>query len=240
MRCILLGLFIACPCWAQDVVRVATGYVLPPYVIQETQSGLEVDIVRAALAASQLKMKIEFYPPARALLMLKSDKVDALTTVNEGVGAAGFWSDSHISYQNYAISLQNRHLNIRKISDLNHYSIAAFQNAKLSLGSEFANVAQQAVYQEYPDQLTQNKLLYTGRVEVVIGDKFIFEYLNTKLGKQVDLQQAVQFDAIFPPTQYKVLFRNAELRDQFNRGLTQIRRNGEYQKILNRYLKPPH
>ncbi|MDW5417393.1 transporter substrate-binding domain-containing protein [Iodobacter sp. CM08] len=229
--CLLLPLF----CSAEATIQVGTGYSKPPYVISETQSGLELDIVRAALSAEQLQMNVVFLPPARALHMFKSGELDAITTVNEGSHLVGYWSDSHIFYQNYAITMASRAIVIKKMADLAGHSIAAFQNAKLALGPEYAAAITQASYQEIPNQLTQNKLLYTGRVEVVIGDRLIFEYLNHSLASRFNVQQKLQFSAIFPPTHYKVLFRNRDLRDRFNQGLATIHHNGVYHQIEQKY-----
>lgn len=236
--CLLFPLF----CSAEATIQIGTGYSKPPYVIPETQSGLELDIVRAALSAAKLQMKVVFLPPARTLYMFKNSELDAITTVNEGSHLIGYWSDSHIFYQNYAITLASRAIAIKKMADLAGHSIAAFQNAKLALGPEYAAAIMQASYQEIPSQLTQNKLLYTGRVDVVIGDRLIFEYLNQYLPNRFDVQQALQFSPIFPRTYYKVLFRNRDLRDRFNQGLATIHRNGVYRQIEQKYgsARPTH
>jgi polar amino acid transport system substrate-binding protein len=232
----LLSLLLALPCAAQNIVKVGTGYVLPPYVIPETQSGYELDIVRAAFTASGLTVQFVFYPPARALYSVRTKAIDAVTTINENSGLDGFWSDSHISYQNYAITLQSSGLKLNQIADLAGHTVSAFQNARLSLGPDYAKAVARANYQEYPDQLTQNKLLYSHRTEIVVADKLIFNYLIPQLGNKFKTQEPLQFHPIFPPTPYQLLFNDAQLRDQFNRGLAIIRANGQYQRIQNHYL----
>ncbi|QLG89556.1 transporter substrate-binding domain-containing protein [Chitinibacter bivalviorum] len=232
----LLALLLAMPCWAQKVVTIGTGYVLPPYVIPETASGYELDIVRAAFQARGIDVKFSFLPPARALYSAKIKALDAVTTVNENSGATGYWSESHISYQNYAITLKSRQFNIQHVEDLAGHTVSAFQNARISLGPQYALAINLATYQEYPDQLTQNKLLYSQRTDVVIADRLIFEYLNPQIADKFDTKQPLSFHAIFPPTEYKVLFNDAKLRDQFNQGLAQIKANGTYRRIKERYL----
>ncbi|WP_051711506.1 substrate-binding periplasmic protein [Andreprevotia chitinilytica] len=233
----LLLLTVALTATADDVVRIGTGYVLPPYVLPEKQSGLEIDIVRAAFVAVGLKIHVDYLPPARALVMAKAGELDVVTSVNEGASKDGYFSDAHISYRNYAITLRSRGFAIKRIEDLAGHSVAAFQNADVSLGPVYAEAIKHAShYQEYPDQLTQNKLLYSGRVEVVVADKLIFEYLNTKLQAEFDIRQPLRLDAVFPPTQYKLLFRDAKLRDRFNAGLAIIRSNGEYRRIEHQYI----
>lgn len=232
----LLALLLAIPCWAQKTVKIGTGYVLPPYVIPETANGYELDIVRTAFQVRGIAVEFTFLPPARALYLAKTKALDAVTTVNENTGATGYWSDSHISYQNYAISLKNRHFDIKRAEDLAGHTISAFQNARISLGPQYAKAINFATYQEYPDQLTQNKLLYSQRTEVVIADRLIFEYLNPQIADKFDTKQPLTFHAIFPPTEYKLLFNDVNLRDQFNQGLAQIKTDGTYRRIKENYI----
>lgn len=226
---------------AAPPVQIGTGYSLPPYAITETARGLELDIVRAAFKEAGLDIHVNFLPPARTLLMLQNQQLDAITTVNEGIGKTnGFWSDSHISYQNYAITLQSSGLQINRIEDLAGHSIAAFQNASLSLGSQYQQAIRLAMsYKEYPNQLQQNKLLYSHRVDIVIADKLVFQYLTPTMGPGFDASQAVHYHDIFPPTPYKLLFATNDLRQRFNQGLNKIRRNGEYQLLISHYNKQP-
>ncbi|WP_199244036.1 hypothetical protein [Bacterioplanes sanyensis] len=42
---------------------------------------------------------------------------------------------------------------------------------------------------------------------------------------------------VFPPTDYKVAFRNVGHRDDFNAGLAAIKSSGRYQEIMDSYLK---
>jgi polar amino acid transport system substrate-binding protein len=204
--------------------------------MESEQGGIEVEIAEQALAAVGCKMKAMYFPPARGLGMLKTSQIDGLMTTDEGIGGDYYFSDSYIVYQNVATTLTNRHINLQSIDDLSNYSVAGFQNASVILGSRFnALVARHKDYKEYPYQLIQDNLLYSGRVDMVVGDRLIFRYFSAHMMPSIDSTQPVTFHSIFPPNPRKVAFRNVELRDRFNAGLKIIRSNGTYDTILKKY-----
>jgi polar amino acid transport system substrate-binding protein len=90
-------------------------------------------------------------------------------------------------------------------------------------------------YKEHPQQITQNRLLYTGRVDVVIGDRLVFRYLNRQVEASIDIRQPLVHHAIFKPSPRMAVFRDPVLRDAFNAGLKKIRKNGTYAAIYKKY-----
>jgi len=176
------------------------------------------------------------FPPSRGLDMLKAGQIDGLMTTDEGIGDEYYFSDSYITYQNVATTLTNRHIELNSIDDLSNYSVAGFQNASVILGSRFnALVTHHKDYKEYPYQLIQDNLLYTGRVDVAVGDRLIFRYFSEHMMPSIDGNLPVTFHPIFPPNPRKAAFRTAALRDRFNAGLKIIRGNGTYDAILKKY-----
>lgn len=219
-------------------VHVGMGLPKPPYVM-ESGNGLDVDIARQALAAGGYKLVGHMLPQTRALAMLRAGQLDGMLSTSEGIGGQDYFTDSYIVYQNVATTLARRNLNIQQIEDLSKYSVAAFQNASMVLGDRFSLVVSgHSDYREVPAQITQNKLLFTGRVDVVVGDRLIFRYFAEKLEPQIDARQPVTFHRIFPESPRKAVFREARVRDAFNAGLKAIRANGAYDAIVRQYLGP--
>lgn len=218
-------------------IKVAVGLSLPPYVIQEKNAGIELDIVSQALAESGATIKPVYLPFSRVPVAFKQGEVDAAITTNENSGIQAAYSDSHVTYQNFAISLTKNKLTIAKIEDLANHSVVAFQNATQYLGPRYKAMADaNKAYSEQAQQVKQNLLLYTGRAEVVVADRNIFRYFNAEAAAQhVDVTQPVTYHEIFPPTPYKVAFRNAALRDAFNAALKKMRADGRYDAILKKY-----
>ena len=91
-------------------------------------------------------------------------------------------------------------------------------------------------YNQAFNQLSQNKMFWADRVQLIIIDKTIFEHHKNILSKEFDTSAPITYhDLIKSKTSYAVAFNHAVLRDQFNEGLKKIRANGSYQKIIDAY-----
>lgn len=225
---------------AAEVV-MAVGRSLPPYVIVEDWTGLEYDIVRQSLAVEGHTIKPRLMAFARVVKEMEAGLADAAMTMRPDSGVTACYSDSHVTYRNYAITLAGRDLAISSLQDLAGKSVVAFQNASLYLGPEYkAATAASPAYREEAKQAVQPLLLFSGRTDVVVADRFIFGWFaaDAEVAAKVDTRQPVRLHAIFPPTDYHVAFRDKTLCDSFNRGLKQLRDNGEYARITQRYS--PH
>ena len=221
-----------------EEIKVAVGMSLPPYTIQEKNSGKELDIVMQALTRAGYTMKPVYLPFGRISAAIHRGEVDAAMTVNEGMGIQDiFFSENHINYHNVAVTLSKYHFKIDRVEDMASYSVVAFQNAKAYLGDAFKNMADHnAYYNEYAQQVQQNIMLYAERVQVVISDRHIFDYYNKEAKQRgANIDQNVTYHEIFPEIPYKVGFRQQVHRDAFNVALAQMRRDGSYSAIMKKY-----
>lgn len=217
-------------------LQVGVGLYKPPYVGLDGQDGMEVDIARAAFAAVGITMHAVQLPPARGLAMFRMRKLDALLTVDRGIGGQDYFSEPYIVYQNVAITLSQRKLEITQVEDLARYSIAAFQNAHVILGERFRAVTERhKSYKEYAQQIQQNKMLFLGRVDVSIGDRLIFEHFSRQLERGIDGSQALTVHTIFPPSPRLAVFLDQTMRDAFDEGLRRIHKDGRYDSIVHQY-----
>ncbi|OWW21900.1 substrate-binding periplasmic protein [Noviherbaspirillum denitrificans] len=217
-------------------IRIGVGLTKPPYIMGPDQGGIEYEIAEKALEAGGYRMVAQHLPPARALALMRAGMLDGMLTVDEGIGGTGHFSDTYMHYQNVATTLASRGIRLRGIADLEQYSIAAFQNASLILGPDFKALAERhRDYKEHPQQITQNRLLYTGRVDVVVGDRLIFRYLNRQVESSIDTTQPLVHHTIFSPSARKAVFHDPALREAFNAGLKKIRKNGTYAAIYKKY-----
>lgn len=233
----LLVLSIAAPsAAAAQALHIGVGLAKPPYVLADGKSGLEVEIVEKILTAAGYEVVFKSYPPARSLGLMRVGQLDGMMTVDEGAGIPGHYSGDYVTYQNVAITLRRRNIKLGRLEDLRRHSVAAFQNAHLIMTPSFAAaVSGHPDYREYAQQISQNRLLYTGRVDVVVGDRLIFRALNAEVEKGIDTSQPIAIHELFPPTPRKMVFRDARVRDAFNAGLAQIRADGSYRAIEARY-----
>lgn len=223
-------------------LKIGVSFSIPPYVIQDNDSGLELELLKSALAVKGHTAAIQYLPLARTFRELAEGKLDAIINTQLGLTEGVFYSDVVISFQNCAISLEKNQFKIDTIADLQDKDIVAFQRASVFLGEEFGQMAKKNTeYKEQAKQLLQVYMLIKERTDVVVMDKNIFSYylkqayLDKKITKQELQQQQATCHKIFPPTEYRFAFINATIRDDFNAGLTQIRENGTLAALQDKY-----
>jgi len=218
-------------------ITLAVGLSLPPYIIAEQNIGIEFDIVREALAYKGYVFKPKYVPQGRRIIEFTSGKVDGTLLIQEDQSIQAFFSDIYIVYQNIAVSLTKNNFVINSIPDLKNRSIMAFQFANRLLGDEFGHMANaNAQYQEIPNQMLQINLLYAGRIDTIVLDKNIFYYYR-KQNQTVDKTLPITIHNIFPPTPYKIAFKEQKVRDDFNLGLQHLRSENRYEKIIRSYIE---
>ncbi|GAB3264202.1 substrate-binding periplasmic protein [Chitinimonas naiadis] len=219
-----------------ETLRIGFGTNKPPYIFEAEKRGLEYDIIEQAAIKAGFTVVPFFAPMERLHRMQQTSQLDAIATTNEQSHLPVYYSMPYIEYRNYAVALSARRLDIRQIADLGRYSVSSFQRARELLGPEFmAMAAGNPQYREEAQQIIRNRLLLSGRVDVIVGDRRIIEYFNHEMGGQVNVNQPLSWYALFPPTPYQLGFRTAEQRDRFDAGLEALRRSGEYAAIEKRY-----
>jgi polar amino acid transport system substrate-binding protein len=219
-------------------IKIAVGLSLPPYIIKGSDTGIEVDIVREALKYSGHTIKLVYLPFARAKSAIADGAAEAAMTINESSGAKGHYSETHISYRNGAVTLAKNGFKINSVADLKGKKAIGFMNAHKYLGADFAAFAKgNKKYSEKNKQEVQDKMLYAGKIDAAIGDINIFKFFAKKVAGKVDTTQKITFHPIFPPTPYKVLFKDSKLKDDFNKGLNKLKAAGKIEAIFAKYVK---
>jgi len=219
-------------------LTLAIGLSIPPYNIPETNSGIELDIVREALKNKGYTIKPKYVPFARRNKELISREVDGVLTINTDSGIDAFYSDEHIVCENVVITLTKNDFEIGSAQDLKGKSVVAFQDAIIYLGKDFSSMAKtNRKYKEVANQNLQINLLYSGRVDVIVLDKNIF-YYHRKRNQMVDTTKPITFHIIFEPSPFRVAFNDKKVRDDFNEGLKILRSTKRYDEIVKKYLSP--
>lgn len=237
--------------WANDrqqrEVRIGISFSIPPYVIRETNDGLELALLRESFAVKGYRVRPSYLPLARTFINFEKGSLDGIINVKEGM-VEGYDSDVVITFQNRAVSLASNQFSINNIKDLSNKSITAFQRASDLLDSKFGAWARaNPLYNEIADQSLQIKQLFKSRVDVIILEEKIFKYYRKQLYNNslaldsrsivstAELKQPVIYHDIFVPTEYRFAFTSKIIRDDFNQGLEQIKNNGVYEDIMHRF-----
>jgi len=225
-----------------DEVAMAFDDRIPPYCFPETNSGIAVEVIREALAYRGHVLKPLYYPVARVPAAFKAGQVDAaMSDMGEDLSAAGgYYGDSAVRYENVFITLKSRHIEIRKPADLQSLSVIAYPGALLRYPEWLTAVQAAGNYREQNDQSTQVLTLNEGRYDVVLSDRGIFKYFTLKLQREKGLVPKPTQAQVFVAQQsrdYRTVFRNPTIRDDFNAGLQHEKDSGRYRAIYDKYLK---
>ena len=217
-----------------------------PYVIDET-TGIEVEIVRAALAAVDVELKPVW------MSYLRMDRISQLALDGRGVTKPGlvpapeiYYSRPYIYYQDVAITRANDNLQLKRVSDLKDYKVASWQSAANDLDREFANLfADKGDYknQFFPvvNDFSRTRLFWAGRVDVIVDDLIIFRQMTERLKRQHPQKHfRYQVHSLWPVRNwFNAAFVDKQHRDLFDRGLAKIIKNGRWQKIFEKYQAAP-
>ena len=227
---------------AEKTLKVAFGNALAPWVFPTENNGIIVDIITQALTPSGYTIENIYLPYARRIHSYQSGDVDVSSDMNSGTieheKLKGYFSDNAYTYQNYAFALEKNNFNFQHLDELVNLSLVSWQGAIAHLGGEYAAMAtKNRLYLELHDQSAQVKMLYAERVDVVQLDLQIFKYYRAYITKNsdVDTTKPVQKFPLFGKSPNGFLFKDDVIRDEFNRRLAEMKENGEYEAIFERY-----
>ncbi|WP_157691762.1 substrate-binding periplasmic protein [Noviherbaspirillum autotrophicum] len=239
---VAIALSAAATVQAREITMIF-GLALPPYVIQESNSGFEIDIIRAALAVKGHTLKPTYASFLVVPKMLKEKQADAAQRGNPDLKEGeGFYyaSEPTVVYQDNAITLKKNNLKIDSLADLHGKSIVSFQGATQFLGPDFAAAVKgNPHYQESSNERRKLQMLYANSAQVYTGDVNIFKYYRNTVKNDVDTTQEVVYHKVFPintDVTRDAVFLDKQVRDDFNAGLKQLKSSGQYQQIIKKYV----
>ena len=223
-----------------DSIELITGLPKPPFIIGKEGEGMQLDIIRAAFAQSNIDVKFLHLPLARSIKGVKQWNASGVITLPSNLHPEGlFISAPYIVYQNVAVTLAEKSFTIENIIDLSDKHVAAFQNAKKFLGPVFSQAVtgSGSSYSEFADQTKQITSLFTRKSDVIVLDESIFKFFIHEHKEQKMYQKPVTIHYIFKQRNYSAGFDSIQNRILFDKGISIIKESGEYQYILDNYLQ---
>jgi polar amino acid transport system substrate-binding protein len=224
-----------------DEILMAFSKEIPPYIFEAQNKGIEIDIISSALAYKGHTIKPIYFPLGRIPYAFTNKLVD-VAMGDMGVDLklqGGFYAEPAVIYDNVFITLKSQKISIKEPSDLNLLKVVSFQGAEKRYPKWLKKVKEDNRLYGVGDQLTQVKLLNFGRYDVVLSDRYIFNYFAKRLQSQniLEAHEVVEHKLIIENSaDYRPVFRNEKIRDDFNAGLKNLRESGEFQKIYNNYI----
>ncbi|MFD0826311.1 transporter substrate-binding domain-containing protein [Neobacillus sp. M.A.Huq-85] len=219
-----------------QVIRIAGDNNFPPFEYLSDSgvySGFNVDVMNAI--SIQTGMKIEYYPMPwnQALQALKSGKVDAIQGMKNYPSRRktyAFSKDYFISSQ--AIFVLKDNMYIRQIENLEGKKVAVQQS---DVSNELLNKVNHVKLIKTDNQQQAVQLLIKGKVDAFVGNRITGQYVLQKIGKQSQIKIVGEE---INPTEYSiaVLPKNKALLTTFNKGISQIKKDGTYEKIVKKWF----
>ncbi|HYE53154.1 MAG TPA: transporter substrate-binding domain-containing protein [Azospirillaceae bacterium] len=213
--------------------------LVPPFVMEDPSgrlTGIEYDIVSAALAVRGHRIRPYLGPLPRLASAVRSGSIDGAAPVLPSFETEAVRTSSYIIYRNVALTLDGSGHRLATVEDLAGLRVMAFPNATKVLGPAYAAaVARCREYREEAKQMLQVRNLFHGRVDVAIGERRILGYYVRSPVTEIDGSRPMAEHDLFEPTEYEAAFRDPALAADFEEGLRAIRADGTYAAILQRY-----
>ena len=238
LKALLLWLVILCqPALARELKIVFLKYT-PPYVLDERR-GIVIDLMREALQPSGYAIVPIPLPIGKGFDLFSKGRADGIANIMENTELDVYYSNDFIRYHNKAFALKSRSLMINSIADLKGKKVVAFQSARKYLGKEFGRaMIGNYSYREMSNQEKQVYMLLRGDVDIAIMDESVFQFFHGKMITEGKVPANIEVDTfeIFPPSIFKAAFLERDVRNDFDRGLATLRRNGRFTAIYWDYV----
>lgn len=239
MRTLCCGLFLICAVLRAEPVLIVSSEFVPHNGEHLPQQGYAIELVRQIFASQQQQIQIEFLPWPRALKQVQQGQAAAIVTL---------WYDSdRARYLNYPSPLYSNAIRFyqRKDKPIQFQQLAELAKQQLRLGMVRGYSYHPAVralpfeFVEVNSDLESLKMLALGRVDLVIAEQMVAEYLL-----QHELQSyQQQISSTGPLLETKPMYlafakhhpAAAALQLKFEQGLQQLKTERRLQSLIPRY-----
>lgn len=199
--------------------------------------GIDVDIIKAVAANQGFNIDIQSLGWDAAVTAVQAGQADALlagaSITDERKANGWIFSDSY--YDSYQVFAAKADSGIESLDDLKGKTIAV-KNA--TAGANYAESLKDEYgfkIDTYEDSPTMYQAVVLGQADACVEDKPIMAD-NIKTGG-LDLTIVESTASEVAPYGLAIMNKdNQELLDMFNKGLQEIKDNGTYDEILNKYL----
>ena len=233
---ICLSLLMIIGISAETLTLVAEDYA--PYVYQKdgVASGYQVDIAKAAAKKAGIDLKIEFYPWARCINMVKVGKADGLLGCSKTSEREEFmyYPENALTIEK-VIAFANSSLNkkLSSIKDLESLTVGVVR--EYSYGELFDN-DKKIERDESPNLKTMIIKLKNGRFNVGLSD----ELSALAMFKELGISNIHKTDLVFSSDPQYIGFSKKSANgkiglEKMGNALKIMKKNGEIQELINNF-----
>lgn len=233
-------LCISCYAEAESKPVIVASDIWCPYICADN-SGYLVELTQQAFKTVGVNVKFATIPFPRALRLAENNRIHAVLAVTpEHIGRHKLQPANLIlgQYANdFYVHIEND-WQYSALDGLNNKAIASI------LGYDYGDKINRLLEQnpqsfrasgESPLKTNLN-LLHRGRVEVLLGNRYVIEYTAQKLGYLEQIKFAGT-EGIATPLYVGFSYKDIEqdYPNKFAEGIKNIKRSGQYQAILDKY-----
>ena len=222
----------AVPAKAQQL-QLLVGMEKPPYIKVESQTGYELDLLKAVVKRMGFDSQFIHVPNGRLLTLFSDGQAD-LVSLQRGTPTGLYATQPYISYQNILIVRQDLQKDILSLDDLAGLRVMAFQNARQFLPPDYAMaIGKASSYLEVVDQQQLPALLLKNRVDALVMDRNVFWHYYRQTAPTDTSLQVLNF---FKPNQYHMLARTPEAAARFNKALAEVKQSALFASLQMQYF----
>jgi polar amino acid transport system substrate-binding protein len=222
---------------ARHLSMVATEF--PPYTATNVaEQGLVSAIARAAFRAAGYNTSLVIEPWARALAEVKHGTFDVLLAVWHQPEREQYMAFSEPLWTNQIgfFGLRNKPINVSNLKALTPYTVGVVRDYANPAEFEAAGLKKDPSV----DDLTNIRKLAAGRLDLVLVDKTLGQFLLRNEARDLAAKLEWRDPAVASVPLYITISKKSpnyqrSLAD-FNRGLAELHRTGEYERIVRRIM----
>ncbi|WP_432463109.1 substrate-binding periplasmic protein [Agarivorans sp. QJM3NY_33] len=217
----------------------------PPIEYQQNgyNKGIAVDIVKEVFARLHRPVTIEVYPFARALRMLEESKADGIFAIVKKSERQVYlnYSDEVLIEQAAVLYVQAQsEITFNgQLGDLGAYRFGVLRGATYGpMWEQVIDSGGISKIERVADYRQNVMKLVNQRLDVIIGPDYTMAYIIKELGQEGRLKQLSPHIEVVPT--YIAFSKNTvapELVAAFSDTLKALKRDGTYQRIINRYIE---
>ncbi|MDX1342604.1 MAG: transporter substrate-binding domain-containing protein [Reinekea sp.] len=227
-----------------QVLNVAVGEFHPLAINNIENNGVVLELVKSAFKAEGYEVAYTFMPWARVDFFSKQGGFDAVCCwfYQEERASKALYSDVVFSYSIHFYHLKSLDFDWKKINDLKGYKIGATRSYTYT--REFSEAEKNGTLDvtRQESDLQNFKMLATSRIDIFPVNSLEASYFLEKLSREFNTKRIVHhpkplvddedLSVLFPATQKA----SEQLIEAFNRGLSSIKKSGEYDRIVQQFL----
>lgn len=223
----------------EKVYKIATDTTYAPFEFENDKGelvGIDMELLKEIAADQGFKYEVNVVGFAAALTALETGEAD---------GVIAGMSITEPRKEKYDMSLPyfdtGTTIGVRKDSGIKSFEDLRGKKVAGKVGTAACKFAE-SISEKYGFEIIQFEDSSTMFQDVIYGNTAAcfedYPVLGYEISRGLDL--VIPFEEIAEPTSYSFAVmkgENSELLDMFNKGLSNLKANGKYNEIVNKYIK---